>query len=36
LIEALPGTYEKEEEKKFPGVIAKEYLRQRLSETFTY
>jgi hypothetical protein len=36
LIEALPGTYEKEEEKKFPGIIAKEYLVQRLSRTYAY
>jgi hypothetical protein len=34
LIEALPGTYEKEEDKKYPGIKSGEYLVQRLEATY--
>lgn len=33
-IEALPGTYEKVEDKKYPGVTSGEYLVQRLEATY--
>lgn len=33
-IEALPGTYKTEAEKKYPGVNSGEYLVQRLASTY--
>jgi isopenicillin N synthase-like dioxygenase len=34
-IEALPGTYKQEEDKKYPGIISGDYLVQRLTATYT-
>ena len=36
LIEALPGTYSKEEDKKWPAIRTDEYLFERLSKTYIY
>lgn len=33
-IEALPGTYETEADKKYPGINSGEYLVQRLASTY--
>jgi hypothetical protein len=35
-IEALPGTYEKDEDKMWPAIRADEYLVQRLTQTYSY
>lgn len=35
-IEALRGTYEKEEDKIWPAIRADEYLVQRLTKTYSY
>jgi len=35
-IEAIPGTYASEADKKYPGINAGDYLAQRLEETYTY
>ncbi|KAI5840182.1 hypothetical protein DFP73DRAFT_482991 [Morchella snyderi] len=34
-IEALPGTYQSEEDKRFPGILSGDYLVQRLQSTYT-
>jgi hypothetical protein len=36
LIEALPETFESEEDKKWPPIMTEEYLVQRLSQTYGY
>jgi len=36
IIEALPGTFEKEEDKKWPAIRSDDYLVQRLSQTYGY
>ena len=33
-IEAIPGTYKSEEDKKYPGINSGEYLVQRLANTY--
>lgn len=33
-IEVIPGTYETEEEKKYPGIVSGDYLVQRLTATY--
>lgn len=34
-IEALPGTYESEADKKYPGIYSGDYLVQRLTSTYS-